>query len=216
MTLHLDVIGIDIAKAHLDVHDKAVGTTRRVANSAAMAAELAASLEGRDCLVVFEATGRYDAVLRRAHAGRTRQRDGVAPRRPGRSGAGAALPAHPAARPARRDALLAARLTAHIAKLDVKIASVEQAISDLVRTHAELAHAAALLRSAPGIGPVTAAVLIGQLPELGQTSAKAIAALAGPLLQSGSLQQRQRRLARQVLGPWRPVACAHGLVYGLS
>lgn len=36
-----------------------------------------------------------------------------------------------------------------------------------------------LLRSAPGIGPVAAAVLLAQLPELGRIPPKAIAALAG-------------------------------------
>lgn len=49
----------------------------------------------------------------------------------------------------------------------------------MLRADADLASAEALLRSAPGVGPVTAAVLIAQLPELGQTSSKAIAALAG-------------------------------------
>ena len=56
---------------------------------------------------------------------------------------------------------------------------IEQAIRQLLREDAALGQVEALLRSAPGIGPVTAAVLIGQLPELGRTSAKAIAALAG-------------------------------------
>src|SRR4051812_32430668 len=68
MTIHPDVLGIDISKLHLDVHDLRDGVTRRIANSAAAAAELAAALVGRDTLVVFEATGRYDATLRAALA----------------------------------------------------------------------------------------------------------------------------------------------------
>lgn len=49
----------------------------------------------------------------------------------------------------------------------------------MLRDDPDLARTEALLRSAPGVGPVTAAVLIAQLSELGQASAKAIAALAG-------------------------------------
>jgi len=75
--------------------------------------------------------------------------------------------------------LLAQDLAAHIAWLDGAVRRIEQAIAGLVRTTPELAKTEALLRSAPGIGPVKAAVLISQLPELGQTSAGAIAALAG-------------------------------------
>jgi transposase len=227
MTLHPDVIGIDIAKAHLDVHDKAAGTTRRVANSAAMAAELAGSLADRGCMVVFEATGRYDAVLRHAlgvagvaHArvnpeqarhfarasGLKAKTDAIDARMLAELGSRMALRREEPGNPAREqlyqltrrrdqlvamrkqervrtqdedDALLAASLAAHIAWLDADIASFEQAIADLVQTDPDLARTEALLRSAPGIGPVTAAVLLGQMPELGRTSAKAIAALAG-------------------------------------
>ena len=68
MTIHPEVLGIDISKLHLDVHDLRDGVTRRIANSAAAAAELAAALVGRDPLVVFEATGRYDTILRGALA----------------------------------------------------------------------------------------------------------------------------------------------------
>ena len=227
MTLHPDVIGIDIAKGHLDVHDRAAGTTRRIANSAAMAAELAAALTDRDCLVVFEATGRYDAVLRHAlgeagvaHArvnpeqarhfarasGLKAKTDAIDARMLAELGSRMALRREEPADPARArlglltrrrdqlvamrkqervrvghedDALLAADLAAHIAWLDAAIARIEREIADLVRSNQSLREAEALLRSAPGIGPVTAAVLIGQLPELGRIGASAIAALAG-------------------------------------
>ena len=52
-----------------------------------------------------------------------------------------------------------------------------------------------LLRTIPGIGPVTAAVLLGQLPELGQLDRKAIAKLVGvaPLNRdSGTLHGARR------------------------
>lgn len=227
MTLHPDVIGIDIAKAHLDVHDKATGTTRRIANSCIATAEMAASLAGRDCVVVFEATGRYDALLRRtlgeagiAHArvnpeaarhfakasGVKAKTDAIDARMLAELGSRMALRREEPADPVRArlglltrrrdqlvamrkqervraqgedDALIAACLVEHIAGLDTAIARIEREIASLMRSSPVLHEAETLLRSAPGIGPVTAAVLIGQLPELGRIGAGAIAALAG-------------------------------------
>ena len=227
MTLHRDVVGIDISKRHLDIHDAQDGTPPRIANSAAAAAELAGSLAGRDCLVVFEATGRYDTALRHAlglagiaHArvnpeqarsfaratGRRAKTDAIDARMLAELGSSLSPRREPPADPARErlalltrrrdqlvlmrkqervrakdeeDALLKADIAGHIAWLDAAIAQIEQAIADLVHEDAALAQANALLRSAPGVGPVTAAILIGQLPELGQLRAKAITALAG-------------------------------------
>ena len=66
MTLHPVAIGIDVSKPHLDVFDPVWGAVRRVPNDPAQTAHLAAHWAGRDCLVVFEATGHYDAALRHA------------------------------------------------------------------------------------------------------------------------------------------------------
>jgi transposase len=62
MILHPGFVGIDVSKHHLDVFES--GRTERVANTA----EGLASLVGRwhDRFVLFEATGHYDACLRRA------------------------------------------------------------------------------------------------------------------------------------------------------
>jgi transposase len=68
MTLPHHVIGIDIAKHHLDLYDAASGQTWRIANEAWAIAELVATL-GPQHLVVFEASGAYDAALRQALAG---------------------------------------------------------------------------------------------------------------------------------------------------
>jgi transposase len=227
MTIHRDVVGIDISKRHLDVHDGQDGMTRRIANSAAAAAELAGSLAGRDCLVVFEATGRYDAALRHAlgragiaHArvnpeqarnfaratGRRAKTDAIDARMLAELGSRLSPRREPPADPAREqlvlltrrrdqlvlmrkqervrakgeeDALIKTDIAAHVAWLDAAITQIDQAVADLVHDDAALAQADALLRSAPGIGPVTAAILIGQLPELGQLRAKAVTALAG-------------------------------------
>jgi transposase len=59
------------------------------------------------------------------------------------------------------------------------LAAVEGQIATLVETRERLAAEARRLRSVPGIGPATAAVLMARLPELGQIDHKRIAALAG-------------------------------------
>lgn len=227
MTLHPGVIGIDISKAHLDIFDAGAGTTRRIANTAAAITAWIGELGRRDGLVVMEATGRYDAVLRHAlgaagiaHArvnpeaarhfarasGRRAKTDAIDARMLAELGQRLAPRAEPPAEPERAalaalsrrrdqlvatrkqertrrseeaDAVIAADLDAHLAWLDQHIASLDRAIQNAVRTSAALAHEAALLRSVPGIGPVAAAVLIAQFPELGRIDHKAAAALAG-------------------------------------
>lgn len=72
---------------------------------------------------------------------------------------------------------LRASLEGHIAWLDD--ARLDRLIAEAIAASRELADAARLLRSAPGIGPVTATTLLALMPELGQRSAKTIASLAG-------------------------------------
>jgi transposase len=67
----------------------------------------------------------------------------------------------------------------HLAYLAVEIAGYERKIAQQIAEEHELAEARDLLRSVPGVGPVTATVLLALLPELGRRSPKAIAALAG-------------------------------------
>lgn len=67
---------------------------------------------------------------------------------------------------------LIAILSARIAAFELKIASLIQTTPDLDLTHR-------LLRSIPGIGPVTATTLMAWLPEAGERSPKTIAALCG-------------------------------------
>lgn len=73
----------------------------------------------------------------------------------------------------------AGSLARHIAWLDAEIADNERLIAEALRADPELAATQELLRSAPGVGPVTAATLIALMPELGHRSPKAVAALAG-------------------------------------
>lgn len=74
---------------------------------------------------------------------------------------------------------LAADIDRHIAWLGADIAALDTRIAALFAEQRQLQHAQRLLRSAPGVGPVTAATLIALLPELGSRSPQTIAALAG-------------------------------------
>lgn len=66
-----------------------------------------------------------------------------------------------------------------IGLLDRQIRRMEAEIAALIEASPALAADATLLRSAPGVGPVTAAILLAALPELGELSRRAVAALAG-------------------------------------
>jgi transposase len=57
-------VGIDVSKAYLDIFDDIHGH-RKIANRAAEIAALSSWLQETGCFVVFEATGSYDAALRR-------------------------------------------------------------------------------------------------------------------------------------------------------
>jgi transposase len=57
--------------------------------------------------------------------------------------------------------------------------ALETAMDTLLESDPELAAQARLLRTVPGIGAGTVRLLLGALPELGQVSSKAIAALVG-------------------------------------
>ncbi|XBQ15258.1 MAG: IS110 family transposase [Oceanicaulis sp.] len=69
-------------------------------------------------------------------------------------------------------------LKAHIAWLDGAISAIEREIAVLIAA-TELNDQARLLATAPGVGPVTAQVLLALMPELGASTPKRLAALAG-------------------------------------
>lgn len=74
---------------------------------------------------------------------------------------------------------IAEDLAAHIAWLGDKIDRLSEAIDKAITASRAVARTQARLRSMPGIGPVTAAVLLAELPELGRLKPGQIAALAG-------------------------------------
>ena len=65
MTLHPCFIGIDVSKDTLDLFEQSCGS-ERLPNTAAAIGERLATLDAAIAFVVFEATGSYDAALRRA------------------------------------------------------------------------------------------------------------------------------------------------------
>lgn len=78
-----------------------------------------------------------------------------------------------------RDERLRERLNAHIAWLEEAVREVDDDLRRLVRASALWRETDDLLRSAPGIGPVTSCTLIAELPELGHLDRRRIAALVG-------------------------------------
>ncbi|WP_168166044.1 transposase [Bosea sp. PAMC 26642] len=213
-------------KHHLDLFDEASGTSLRIANtSPAIAAWLSGLADPAGSLIAFEATGPYDATLRRAleqaglrfvrlnparardfarATGRLAKTDAIDARMLAAMARSLALEPDAPVEPARnalaqlhkrRDQLVAIRaaervrlsegqdqggsLARHLAWLDDEIDTLERLISDALCANEALARTQALLRSAPGVGHVTATTLIALMPELGHVSPKAIAALAG-------------------------------------
>jgi transposase len=66
-----------------------------------------------------------------------------------------------------------------IASLSKAMAAMEAEIARLMKAHASLAEKARLMRSLKGIGPITTATLIAELPELGSLSKGRVARLTG-------------------------------------
>jgi transposase len=78
-----------------------------------------------------------------------------------------------------RDEAFRAGLSAHIVQLDQAVAEADRAIDALLADSPALAETEKRIRSAPGVGRVTAVTLMALMPELGERSPKRLAALAG-------------------------------------
>ena len=77
------------------------------------------------------------------------------------------------------DPLIRESLTAVIGALTQSLDAIEAAIERHIASDGELDRLAKALRAVRGVGPVVAATLIADLPELGRLSGKEIAALVG-------------------------------------
>jgi transposase len=100
-----------------------------------------------------------------------------------------------------RAADVRASLVPVIAALEEALATVTAALAARIAAQTALAQQAALLQSLKGVGPVTAATLMAELPELGQLSGKEIAALVGLAPRT---RDSGRRRARATTGHGRP------------
>ena len=94
---------------------------------------------------------------------------------------------------------LAARLRpaleAHLVWLSQQIADLDKEVDQTLRQSPVWREKEELLRSIPGIGPVVARTLLGELPEVGRLNRWEAAALAGvaPLTQDSGRRQGARR-----------------------
>ena len=82
-----------------------------------------------------------------------------------------------------------------VASLDAELRTIEAELAARVAADPDRARLAELLQSLKGAGPITAFTLIADLPELGQRSAKEIAALVGlaPQTRNSGKIRRQAR-----------------------
>lgn len=243
MTLHPNVLGVDIAKAHLDVFDRRGGTHLRIANTRPAIANLLAGTPA-DTLVVFEATSGCDGLLRNMlgpgghrfarvnprHAREFARAIGVLAKTDKVDAKVLAEMGHRldlmpseelapvrqelAALVQRREQLVeetvreknrlgqtthpAVRrdIASHIRLLEGRTTRMTDAIEALIAQDEGLNRDRKRLESMPGVGPVVAATLLAELPELGRRDRRAIAALAGvaPLANDSGRRQAPRRI----------------------
>ncbi len=226
MNIAPGVVGIDIAKHHLDVFEAGAGRAVRLPNTPAAIAALVEPWRAARVRVLFEATGAYDRRLaqaldaagipfarvnpRRARdfaraAGFLAKTDAVDARMLAAMAQCLDPPAAPRDEPERRhlaqlhkrrdqlvatrqqertrhhdaDPEIAADIVRHITWLSAEIAALDTRIASLIAARRDLSRIARQLRSAPGVGAVTATTVIALLPELGSRSPQTIAALAG-------------------------------------
>ncbi|THH34214.1 IS110 family transposase [Aliishimia ponticola] len=104
--------------------------------------------------------------------------------------------------------------------LNRQIAKLEAQIEQVIATDEDLSKTADILRSVPEIGPVASAMLIAEMPELGQITGEKAAALTGltPIAHdSGAMRGKRaigggRRLLRHEMFQSALVAIHHNAV----
>ena len=89
-----------------------------------------------------------------------------------------------------------------IVVLQRRIVKIEKEMVKLVKSDQELSKVNDILQSAPGVGPIVAATLLSERPELGHVDRRAIAALAGlaPVARDSG-----KRSGPRAIGGGRPV-----------
>lgn len=250
MTLHQNILGVDVAKDWIDTCDLALGRTARIETSPPALAAFASRLRA-DTFVVFEASGGYERPLAEAlekagiayarlnprqvrefarATGRLAKTDKVDARVLAQMGQALKPVPAPKSDPARRrladlvarradlvaviaaetnrlsqarEALVKRDIKSLIALLERRKLAMEKAIADQLRAAADLGRLEARLRTAPGVGPLVAAMLIANLPELGRLDRRELASLAG--LAPHASESGKHRGRRKVWGGRREV-----------
>lgn len=98
-----------------------------------------------------------------------------------------------------------AEITSHITYLKKRLSDWDDQMYDHIKNSSHFSEQASLLISVPGVGPVTCATLLAQLPELGQLDRRQIASLVGVaphVRDSGSFRGK-----RCIYGGRLPVRC---------
>jgi len=93
-------------------------------------------------------------------------------------------------------AKMRSEIESHIQWLSKSLKDLDKEIEDFVESTLSWKEKDALLQSVPGVGPVTAATMLGMLPELGQLNRQEIAALVGvaPINKDSGRKQGKRRV----------------------
>jgi transposase len=80
--------------------------------------------------------------------------------------------------------------------LEKQIEQCDEAMATLIAQDGELSHKARRLKAIPGVGPVVAATMLAEMPELGKLTTKTVAALAGvaPYNRDSGAQSGLRRI----------------------
>jgi transposase len=88
------------------------------------------------------------------------------------------------------------RLQQHIDWLETELKALDEEIEQYIQESPSWREKAALLRSVPGVGPVTVSTLLAELPELGARNRQQIAALVGvaPLNKDSGKMRGKRRV----------------------
>ena len=83
-----------------------------------------------------------------------------------------------------------------VASVDSEIAELDAKLREALRATPEDAAKATLLQTVPGVGPITAATLLGELPELGKLDRRRLSALVGlaPMNRDSGRQQGKRAI----------------------
>lgn len=90
-----------------------------------------------------------------------------------------------------------ADIQAHLEQIKARIAEFDRQIQGLTQAQADWQQKQAILTSVPGIGQVTAALCVAELPELGRLTEKQIARLVGvaPINQDSGQHKGRRMIA---------------------